>query len=189
MFQSYEFKEQLCFSYIANVASISRHGGQTRGMSELGVHILSMTSVTSRIVKDPELCKSITNNLHSIMHDFVAGPSHAKKNIMSEIFHSIYDIKYFAKPELLPIIIKDTSILDDMLAAFKEFHFADSIERPDELDDDYLGDRDNNLINLFRAVLTSSPIAIKYLKAASVSQNPELRRVLQTFMTLFASIE
>ena len=78
MFQAYEFKEQLCFSYIANIASISRHGGQTRGMAELGVHILSMTSVTSRIVKDSELCKAITNNLHSIMHDFVAGPSLAK---------------------------------------------------------------------------------------------------------------
>ena len=37
-----------------------RHGGQARGMAQLGVQILTMDSVTSRIFKDLQLTDTVS---------------------------------------------------------------------------------------------------------------------------------
>ena len=190
LFQSYQFKEQLCFSYIANISQFTRHGGRQAGMSSLGVHILSMTSVTSRIVKDAKLCKELTNTLHTQIHEFVTNPDEGERSKrLTDFLHLIHDIKYIAKPELLPEIISNTTIVEDMLAAIKEFHFADTCARPLQMalyEDQELNKK---LIDCFRAVLTAGPIAIKYLRRASASSVPDIRRIIQNFATLFAGIE
>ena len=67
LFQSYNFKQHLAFSYIANLPHFMNHGGDNRGMASLGVQILTMESVTSRIFKDPELCRILTSTLDSFM--------------------------------------------------------------------------------------------------------------------------
>ena len=79
--------------------------------------------------------------------------------------------------------------MEDMLAAFKEFHFADAYERPKLMGEYGEEERNRKLIDLLRAVLTASPIAVKYLRAAAASPPDDLRRVLQSFVTLFARLE
>jgi hypothetical protein len=124
-----------------------------------------------------------------VIHDFVTGGQFEKDVHFSNLFHSIYDIKYIAKPELLPAVMSQTTIMEDMLAAFKEFHFADAYQRPRLMGEYGEEERNRKLIDLLRAVLTASPIAVKYLRAAAASPPDDLRRVLQSFVTLFARLE
>ena len=76
-----------------------------------------------------------------------------------------------------------------MLAAVKEFHFADACRKPElmhEFDDH---GRDEKLIDILRGVSIITPIAVKYLRPAAASTPTAIRRVLQSFFTLFARLE
>ena len=71
LFQSYNFKQHLCFGYISNLLSFLKHGGNARGVAQLGVQILTMDSVTSRIFRDPNLQKALPETLMSMVKDVV----------------------------------------------------------------------------------------------------------------------
>ena len=71
LFQSYNFKQHLGYGYIANLLHFCKHGGNARGMASLGVQILGIDSVTSRIFKDPEMCKCLTNALKEIVGELI----------------------------------------------------------------------------------------------------------------------
>lgn len=71
LFQSYNFKQHLGFGYIANMMSFLKHGGNARGIAQLGVQILTMDSVTSRIFSDPALSQVLAQTLASMVKDLL----------------------------------------------------------------------------------------------------------------------
>ena len=102
LFQSYKFKEHLCFSYIANMEHFVSEVGDAKGIHSLGVQILTMDSVTSRILQDRVLYLNLTKVLKDTFTRFFANPSESD---MYVCFHLAHDFKYVAKPALMPQLL------------------------------------------------------------------------------------
>ena len=73
--------------------------GDAKGIHSLGVQILTMDSVTSRILQDRVLYLNLTKVLQDTLAHFIANPS---DNEMYVCFHLAHDFKYVAKPALMP---------------------------------------------------------------------------------------
>ena len=73
--------------------------GDAKGVHSLGVQILTMDSVTSRILLDRTLYLNMTNVLQDKIKRLVAQVSDKEMYIL---FHLGHDFKYVAKPALMP---------------------------------------------------------------------------------------
>ena len=36
-----------------------------------------------------------------------------------------YDLKYIAKPDLMPLLVQDTSVVEDLIQSIYQLHFSD----------------------------------------------------------------
>ena len=104
LFQSYNFKQHLGFGYIANMLSFLKHGGDARGIAQLGVQILTMDSVTSRIFSDPALSQVLSQTLASMVKDLIDTRGEDHKMLYTCRYFR-YDLKYIAKPDLMPLLV------------------------------------------------------------------------------------
>ena len=57
------------FAYVANIRSFLDNGGHKRCMQELGVQILTVDSISSRIFADSVLCDTITQALSEMIEE------------------------------------------------------------------------------------------------------------------------
>ena len=73
--------------------------GDAKGVHSLGVQILTMDSVTSRILLDRTLYLNMTNVLQDKIKRLVSQVSDKEMYIL---FHLAHDFKYVAKPALMP---------------------------------------------------------------------------------------
>ena len=76
--------------------------GDAKGIHSLGVQILTMDSVTSRILQDRVLYLNMTNVLQDVFKKFIANPS---QKDMYVCMHLAHDFKYVAKPALMSQLI------------------------------------------------------------------------------------
>lgn len=85
-------------------------------MSSLGVQILTMDSVTSRIFADSAMCKALSGALNSIVKDVVDTEAKDQKYYYTCRYFR-FDLKYIAKPILLQKIASTTTIVEDLIEA------------------------------------------------------------------------
>ena len=125
LFQSYNFKQHLCFGYVASMPKFLRHGGQARGMAQLGVQILTMDSVTSRIFKDLQLTDTVSTTVRQFIEQLIEEKAREQTTFYQCRFLR-YDLKYIAKPDLMQQLISETTLVEDFMDAVSQFHFSDS---------------------------------------------------------------
>ena len=124
LFQSYQFKEHLCFAYVANLQHFYHEAGDAKGIHSLGVQILTMDSITSRILQDRVLCLNLSSVLHAALEDLLGQADQLNQKLYM-CFYLAHDFKYIAKPGIMPQLIGQTVIIDQMLEAMSLFHLKD----------------------------------------------------------------
>ena len=106
-----------------------RHGGTARGLASLGVQILTMDSVTSRIIADPVLCQMVPDTLKSFIKEFIDsmagedGENHKTLSALYQVKFLRYDLKYIAKPDLMPQLVETTTLIEDLIDGLALFQF------------------------------------------------------------------
>ena len=83
-----------------------------------------MDSVTSRIFSDPALSQVLAQTLASMVKDLLDTRGQDPKMLYTCRYFR-YDLKYIAKPDLMPLLVQDTSVLEDLIEAVHQLHFAD----------------------------------------------------------------
>lgn len=85
-------------------------------MASLGVQILTMDSVTSRIFKDETLCAIVSETLASFIKELVDSKA-MDQQIYYNTMYLRFDLKYIAKPALMPQLVQETSIVENLMNA------------------------------------------------------------------------
>jgi len=94
-------------------------------MAQLGVQILTMESVTSRIFRDATLTKMVSDTLASFLKELI--DEQASNQLTSYSCQFLrYDLKYLAKPDVMAQIVSETSLVEDLLEAVSQFNFTDA---------------------------------------------------------------
>lgn len=81
-------------------------------------------------MRDPNLRKSIISTLRSLLANAIAEP---EENHTIQLFTCLSDLKFMAKSEVLPVIIKETNFLEELIRCLVLFHFSDCQIRPKEM--------------------------------------------------------
>jgi len=94
--------------------------------------VLSVSEVALKVFEDPVLVDIISLNITSLFSEFIAN---AESGINYEKSMSILsDLKYMAKPLVLPKIVSNTLFLDSLIRSLKIFQFTDIYQMPLEME-------------------------------------------------------
>jgi hypothetical protein len=119
MFQSYYFKQNLGFAYIANIDSLYHYSSieNERGILSLGVQILTIEEIGLKIFKDSVLRKKIGSLLEGMVDSLKTLEDRTQESQIaySKLIYLIHDLKYMSKPLRIPSIVHDTDFLETFL--------------------------------------------------------------------------
>lgn len=74
------------------------------------MQILTIESITEKIMLDPNLRINFITTLRDLIGNIITDPNIDINS--SRLFTSIYDLKYMAKKDVLPIIISQTDFVE-----------------------------------------------------------------------------
>jgi hypothetical protein len=74
------------------------------------VQILTIESITEKIMLDPNLRINYINTLRDLIGNIIADPNIEINSI--RLFTLIHDLKYMAKKDVLPLIISQTDFVE-----------------------------------------------------------------------------
>jgi hypothetical protein len=94
--------------------------------------VLSVSEVALKVFEDPVLVKIICQNITSIFSDLLANSDSAIN--FERVILILNDLKYMAKPLVLPKIVSSTTFLDCLIRSLTIFQFADIYEMPSEME-------------------------------------------------------
>ena len=94
--------------------------------------MLSVSEVALKVFEDPVLVEIISQNIRSIFSDLIANADSAIN--FERVILLLNDLKYMAKPLVLPKIVSNTSFLHDLIRSLKIFQFADIYNMPLEME-------------------------------------------------------
>ena len=130
-------------------------------MASLGVQILTMDSVTSRIFRNTTLTKTVSDTVALFVKKLIK--TKADKSAFYQCRFLRYDLKYLAKPAIMDQIVSETSLVQDLLEASFKFHFSDVQSNVYQMEE--FGDRDTQKLLLYTSIdlEISSVLEAKYL--------------------------
>ena len=85
-----------------------------------------MDSVTTRIFQDQTLAANVPHSLSTMLQEFLDCDEAEQTHKYYNLRYFRFDLKYIAKPDLMPLIAGNTTIVEDMIEALYKLHFRDA---------------------------------------------------------------
>lgn len=144
-----------------------------------------MESVTKRIFSDPNLCKVVPGTLHDFMTKFVELDADRQMYWSCACFRM--DLKYIAKPDLMPLLVENTTIVEDLIEAVYSLQFSDVQKNRTEMDQ--FGDSTTEKLFMFAQsdLEMVSVLESKYL--SYIDRNVDVARLMTYFRAKFLEID
>ena len=130
--QTDEFKNVIAKSYWANYNKLSDDKKVGFFVKNLGCQVLSVAEVAVKVFEDPVLVEIISLDVTSIFGGLIEYPE-IKLNY-DKVVMLLSDLKYMAKPLVLPKIVSNTHFLDLLIRSLSTFQFADMFDMPLEME-------------------------------------------------------
>ena len=83
-----------------------------------------MDSVTSRIFKNETLVKNVSRTVAGFLQQLIDSKA-SDMGLFYQCRYVRYDLKYIAKPDLMPQLVQETQMVEDLIDAVNLFHYAD----------------------------------------------------------------
>jgi hypothetical protein len=80
------------------------------------------------VVQDPGLVKCLIDVFRKLNQEFITNPLDEDKYFT--LYLNCVDLKYLAKPVVLPIISKKSNIVDEIIRVMAIWHFVDVCNLP-----------------------------------------------------------
>jgi len=115
-------------SYVANLDSFCRDSLNGRGLNALGVQVLTCEPISIDLFQDPGLVKSLVDVFKKLNQELLSDA--LEENSIHKLLMHCIDLKYLAKPLVLPTIVKKSNFVDELIWVMASWHFIDACTLP-----------------------------------------------------------
>ena len=184
MFQSYKFKQMLGLSFGANFEAITTDREHKKScIGTIGVQVLTIDEISLLIISDENLRNNIISGYTRIVKDLIQDDFPERHQ--TSLVHVLYDLKYMTRSKTLQYIVKETTIIEQLLEQLIDFYYKDRQEnRVEHITYDFSVVKEG----LYNMDIQVTRTFKSFLKAIDPSDIPRNKRLMGAFIGFFDTV-